>query len=62
MQDLVTEMDSRTAEINVVGELDAHKIEVSVSQAQWSVQVSVYQSHIDMMLTLKVILLNNSCN
>ena len=31
MQDLVSEMDSRSPEMNIVGNLDAHKIEISVT-------------------------------
>ena len=33
MQDLFTEMNSRAAEFNIVGELDAHKIEIIISSS-----------------------------
>ena len=67
VQDLVTEMDSRTAEINVVGELDAHKIEVSVSSSTGGVlQVSGlsipyrYDAHIEGDSALPIIAAINS--
>ena len=41
MQDLKSEMDSRNAEINVIGELDAHKVEISVtSNSGGNLQIS----------------------
>ena len=67
MQDLKSEMDSRTAEINVIGELDAHKIEISVtSNSGGNLQISGlsipyrYDAHIEGEDALPIIAAINS--
>ena len=67
MQDLKSEMDSRTAEINVIGELDAHKVEISVtSNSGGNLQISGlsipyrYDAHIEGEDALPIIAAINS--
>ena len=67
MQDLKSEMDSRTAEINVIGELDAHKIGISVtSNSGGNLQISGlsipyrYDAHIEGEDALPIIAAINS--
>ena len=67
MQDLVSEMDSRNTEMNIIGELDAHKIEISVSSSTGgTIQVSGlsipyrYDAHIDGDAALPIIAAINS--
>ena len=67
MQDLKSEMDSRNAEINVIGELDAHKIEISVtSNSGGNLQISGlsipyrYDAHIEGEDALPIIAAINS--
>ena len=67
MQDLKSEMDSRNAEINVIGELDAHKVEISVtSNSGGNLQISGlsipyrYDAHIEGEDALPIIAAINS--